>query len=364
MSALPEPEAESVSVEGPPVARTRPGRVERQAEALLPTVSIIVVSKDEPQLAKTLAALGHELSAEAGRGVSAESEVVVVDASSGRLDGVRSDHPWVGWVDFDPPPGAGVTIACQRNAGVRACKGDIVVFVDSGCVPCEGWLGHLVAPIARGEELVVSGRATGAHNTFELSMPTEKLFYLEEAPTINLAVHRSVFETVGGFDEGFSYGSDVDFTWRVVDAGIRIRYEPLASVDHDWGGFRRRMRRARQYGAARARLYRKHPERVLRALYDDPVPFVYPIWLLGLPISLRRPGYLLLLALPLWRARKHASPAEVVLAHVLQGVGSLTEVTCWAVGWGAARTSSLEVARRAFTGRVGSAGSWRGSALD
>jgi hypothetical protein len=325
-------------------------------------VSIIVVSKDEPQLSQTLAALGHELGAETGRDVSGESEVVVVDASSGRLDGARSDHPWVGWVDFDPPQGR-VTIACQRNAGVRACRGDIVVFVDSGCVPCEGWLGHLVAPIARGEELVVSGPATGPHNTFERLTPPGKLLYLEEAPTINLAVHRSVFDRVGSFDEAFSYGSDVDFTWRVVDAGIRIRYEALASVEHDWGNFRRRMRRARQYGAARARLYRKHPERVLRALYEDPVPFVYPLWLLGLPIALRRRAYLLLLALPLWRARKHASPAEVVLAHLFQGVGSLSEVTGWVLGWGVARAGFFHVFRRAVTGRVGSAGSWRGSGL-
>ncbi len=159
------------------------------------------------------------------------------------------------------------------------------------------------------------------------------MFYLEEAATINLAVHRTVFEQVGGFDETFAYGSDVDFTWRLVDAGLRVRYEPLAIVEHDWGGLRRRMRRARQYGAARARLYRKHVERVPRALWEDPVPFVYPLWLLGLPLALKWRKYLLLLALPLWRARKREHPAEVVLAHLLQGYGSLAEVASWVLGW-------------------------------
>lgn len=315
-----------------PMATERAAR--RSPTASLVGVSVVVVSKDEPQLGATLDVLQAQLSAEVGRGVAEASEVVVVDASARRLDALRSARPWVRWVDFEPPAGAGVTIAAQRNAGVKASRGEVVVFVDSGCVPCEGWLGRLVAPIARGDELVVSGRATGAHNTFERAVPSGKLYYLEEAPTINLAVHRSVFERVGGFDEGFAYGSDVDFTWRVVDAGLRIRYEPLASVEHDWGDFARRMRRARQYGAARARLYRKHRRRVLRALYEDPVPFVYPLWILGLPIALKRPAYLLLLAVPLWRARKHEGPAEVVLAHLLQGVGSLTEVTSWAVGLG------------------------------
>ena len=334
--------------------------------ASLLSVSVVVVSKDEPRLGSTLDALEQQLSAEVGRGVAAGSEVLVVDASSGRLGSVRAAHASVRWVDFQPPLDGGVTIAGQRNAALRASRGEVVVFVDSGCVPCEGWLGRLVAPIARGDELVVSGRSTGAHNTFERAMPTGKMYYLDEAATINLAVHRSVFEDVGGFDEGFAYGSDVDFTWRVVDAGLRIRYEPFASVEHDWGTFRRRMRRARQYGAARARLYRKHRRRIVRALYEDPVPFVYPLWLLGLPIALKRPLYLLLLVVPLWRARKHAGPGEVVLAHVFQGVGSLAEVASWVLPRSGGRTGSsgeVEAAKTGVTGNGRSAGILRTSAL-
>ena len=349
-----------------PATAAAPSAVGQPPVASLLSVSVVVVSKDEPRLGPTLDALEQQLSAEIGRGVAVGSEVLVVDASSGRLGSVRGAHPSVRWVDFQAPLDGGVTIASQRNAALQASRGEVVVFVDSGCVPCEGWLGRLVAPIARGDEFVVSGRATGAHNTFERAMPTGKLYYLEEAATINLAVHRSVFENVGGFDEGFVYGSDVDFTWRVVDAGLRIRYEPFASVEHDWGTFRRRMRRARQYGAARARLYRKHRRRIVRALYEDPVPFVYPLWLLGLPIALKRPLYLLLLGVPLWRARKHAGPGEVVLAHVLQGVGCLAEVASWVVPWSGARTGSsggVEAAKTGVTGNGSSDGSLRASAL-
>ena len=60
--------------------------------------------------------------------------------------------------------------------------------------------------------------------------------YLREAPTINVAVrHREVFHAIGGFDEGFGYGSDVDFTWRAVAEQLRVRYVPDAVVTHDWG---------------------------------------------------------------------------------------------------------------------------------
>jgi Glycosyl transferase family 2 len=328
-----------------------------------PSVSIIVVSKDELRLGATLDALGDQLLAEAGGQVAENSEVLVVDASAGRLEEVKKARPWARWADFEAPAGWGVTIARQRNAGVRMSTGEIVVFIDSGCLPNEGWLGRLVAPIARGDELLVSGRAVGANNTFERAAPAGKLCYLEEAPTISLAVHRSVFGAVGGFDESFGYGSDVDFTWRVVGSGMRIRYEPLATVEHDWGTFRRRMRRARQYGAARARLYRKHRARALRALYEDPVPFVYPLWLLGLPIALRRPVYLLLLVVPLWRARKHAAPLEVVLAHLAQGIGSLTEVTTWFVGRDAAESRRTNGAGARNEGEGRATGSWGTVAL-
>ncbi|NYD72615.1 glycosyltransferase family 2 protein [Leifsonia soli] len=51
-----------------------------------------------------------------------------------------------------------------------------------------------------------------------------------------LLVRRSVFEELGGFDEGyFMYFEDVDLGYRVGRAGFRNRYEPAASVVHVGG---------------------------------------------------------------------------------------------------------------------------------
>jgi GT2 family glycosyltransferase len=59
---------------------------------------------------------------------------------------------------------------------------------------------------------------------------------------------------VGGFDESFDYGSDIDFSWRLRDAGVRLRSVPEARVEHDWGSHSRQLRRAFRYGQARRQL--------------------------------------------------------------------------------------------------------------
>ena len=58
--------------------------------------------------------------------------------------------------------------------------------------------------------------------------------YVSEVPTICLAF-AVVFDAVGGFDESFAAGEDIDFTWRVNDAGYRLRWVADAVVEHEWG---------------------------------------------------------------------------------------------------------------------------------
>jgi hypothetical protein len=288
-------------------------------------ISIVVVSKDEPRLDETLDGVRREAEA-----LDAPTEVLVVDASRGRLNEVRRRHPEVAWVDFAPPPGVSVSIPHQRNLGVRRSRGEIVVFTDSGCVPRPGWLAALVSPIAERRESVTAGIAPSpgdTHGPYDAHFAgSSEREYLREAPTINLAFRRSAFEAVGGFDERFEYGSDVDFTWRLREAGHRIRSVPGAVVEHDWGSAARQVRRAYQYGIARARLYRKH-RRARRDLWRaDPIVVAYPAFLLGLPLALVFRFYPLLLLVPAWRNRDDR-PVRVVAHHLVFGAGVLREVS-------------------------------------
>ena len=287
-------------------------------------ISIVILSKDEPALGDTLADV-----AEQAQVAGNPFEIVVVDASDGRLDYIRKRHEkQVRWVQFKQPPGVKVSIAHQRNAGVRAAHGEIVVFTDAGCRPQAGWLTHLLAPFQHGEHVTaglvrsVSGDS-GVYDAW--TQPVQASSYVFECGSGNLAFRRAAFEAVGEFDEAFSYGSDVDFSWRLVDAGYRIRSVPDAVILHDYGTWRRQLRRSYVYGKARTRLYRKHPARMRQVLRKDPMVVVYPVFLLGLPLTFIVPVYPALLLIPAWRNRAQG-PVKVVVDHLTFGAGVLAEL--------------------------------------
>lgn len=287
-------------------------------------ISIVIISKDEPGLAETLSAVCHQ-SAELAR----EVEVIVVDASEGRLDYIQSQ--FVGrltWVRFSRPSGVAISIPHQRNVGVREASGDIVVFTDAGCVPESGWLHQIVAPLLDGEDMsfgLTLGSVGGTKLHDRMAVEKVRKPYLTECSTINTAFRREVFDKVGGFDERFAYGSDIDFSWRVVGAGYRIRSAPTAIVRHDWGTMRRQVRRSYLYGRARVRLYKKHPRRLRHAWREDSMTLVYPLFVLGLPLTLVFPFYPALLVIPAWRNREDG-PLRVVVDHLVFGFGVLVEL--------------------------------------
>ncbi|NRQ32316.1 glycosyltransferase [Nonomuraea sp. NN258] len=284
-------------------------------------ISIVIVSKDEPELDDTLHGVTR-----AAESAGHPYEIVVVDASRGRLDAIAAAHPHVRWTAYTPPPGVRVSIAHQRNAGVRAAAGEIVVFTDAGCLPQDDWLRNLVAPMLDEGESVVCGLVTapaGRDSLYDHDARRRAADrYLHECGTGNLALRRAVLDRVSGFDESFGYGSDVDLSWRVQDAGHRIRSAGDAVVTHEWGDTRRQLRRSFVYGKARARLYAKHRARRALLLRREPMVVVYPLFLLGLPLTVWFPFYPLLLLVPAWRNRRNG-PVRVLADHLLYGAGVL-----------------------------------------
>jgi hypothetical protein len=75
-------------------------------------ISIVIISKDEPAIDATLTALCGQIA-----DLAVPCEILVIDASDGRLDDIRHAHDSeVRWIQFERPPGVRVTIPHQRNA--------------------------------------------------------------------------------------------------------------------------------------------------------------------------------------------------------------------------------------------------------
>src|SRR5579862_8127533 len=115
------------------------------------SVSVVIVNKDDARIDATLAALASQHDPRI-------SEVLVVDASDHRLDGVAARYPDVRWIAYEHPAKKARTIAEQRNVGVREATGDVIVFLDANCIPDDGWATELTDRVLAGAESVVVGR--------------------------------------------------------------------------------------------------------------------------------------------------------------------------------------------------------------
>jgi GT2 family glycosyltransferase len=209
-------------------------------------------------------------------------EVIVVDG-----DPARSAEPVVrdaGATFLTSEPGS----SHQRNAGIRAATGDVVVFADDdvtfdagvfaaldrvyGDPSVVGATGLVIEPASHrfgGKEsllrrLVLGGAREGTFTRAGYPVyirRTSERHDVEVMPGCFMSARRELAEQVG-FDEklpGYALAEDEDFSFRLSRLG-RLRYEPAASITHRKLGFSTQDRRAfsRRVAVNRAYLFRKN----------------------------------------------------------------------------------------------------------
>ena len=197
-------------------------------------------------------------------------EVIVVD--DGSDGGIAEICEGFAGVRYVRQEAAGLGVA--RNTGAAVATGEILAYTDDDCVPDEDWLNFLVRAFADPEVGAAGGpnvppAAVNAVQASVIAAPGGPAHVLtgdreaEHLPGCNLAVRREAFAAVGGFRaEYHAAGDDVDFCWRLLEAGWRLEYVAAAMVWH----YRRftagaYLRQQWGYGKAEALLMRGHGDR-------------------------------------------------------------------------------------------------------
>ncbi len=142
------------------------------------------------------------------------------------------------------------------NLGARAARGEWLVFLDNDTIPCRGWLSALLDCASRhpdaaavGAKLLYPGTGVIQHAGigFDASGLPCNLgrHHRDEDPKFNrevvvaavtgacLLTPRRLFESAGGFDEGYANGlEDVDYCLRVQQSRNEIVYCPDSVLYH------------------------------------------------------------------------------------------------------------------------------------
>jgi GT2 family glycosyltransferase len=134
-----------------------------------------------------------------------------------------------------------VWAATARKRGANNTDADLLIFLDSDCLPTDKWLAEHIAAHAAGHR-VVSGSVLPQgdsywHLTYNLTLFHEVLSFNPPGPrdflaTLNLSVARGVFLQIGGMDETVNRVEDVEWTTRMRRAGIQPYFWPKATVRH------------------------------------------------------------------------------------------------------------------------------------
>jgi GT2 family glycosyltransferase len=161
-----------------------------------------------------------------------------------------------------------VGVAAGRNAGVDACTGDVVLFLDD-----DGWypdpdLAAYVSGRFSADPLlaVLSMRVVDPEGGPGARWHVPRLRAGDPARssvvTVFLggasAIRRSAFLEAGGYPDAFFYGhEETDLAWRLQDRGYRLEYDATAQMCHHslpnarYDTFRRQEARNRVFLARR-----------------------------------------------------------------------------------------------------------------
>ena len=135
-----------------------------------------------------------------------------------------------------------------RNHGMKNSKGDLIVFIDSDCEADSNWLKTILdhyykdnfdacgGPDGSKDDFTILQKAidysmTSFFTTGGMRGHSEKMIAKFYPRTHNMAMKRSLYETLGGFGS-LRHGQDIEYSNRIRKTGAKIKFIKDAVVYH------------------------------------------------------------------------------------------------------------------------------------
>ena len=162
----------------------------------------------------------------------------------------------------------------SRNFGAERANGEWLIILDSDVVLPKGYLAAIDSAIS--SDIAAFGGPDAAHPSFT---PIQKAISYSMTSffttggirggkakldkfyprSFNMGIRRDVYQQLGGFSK-MRFGEDIDFSYRIVEAGYRPRLFSEAWVWHKRRtDFRKFFRQVYNSGIARINLEKRHP---------------------------------------------------------------------------------------------------------
>ena len=250
--------------------------VEQKSEqTLAPPVTVVVPAFN------AAATIAQQLGALAAQDYPGPIELLVVDNAS-----TDSTATVVGeWQQRIPGlrvirAASGRSASHARNAGFRAARNELVLGCDADDVADHSWVSLMVEALSEGD-LVDGGSVEwdggSAPDRSPSSFARGGFGFLPGLAGCSFAARRTVWSSIGGFDEQLRTCEDIDFAWRAQHAGFKLVSEPRAFVLYrierrPLGQFRKWFRNS----FYQPLLYRRHRALGLRR---QPTPRALAVWL-------------------------------------------------------------------------------------